>query len=306
MKKAILITGVSLLLSAGVITTATFLALKNKKEDVFPKETHLNLYNTSTDLNVLPNEKTSIKELLLGTTKVNDGNYIIYIGTNTNLSNNDFLYNNKENQINSLNDLKNNHNLVYKGAFFKALKNLNDYKDQDIYESVPRVFNFIDTVNDDLFKTAEEYEQKISDLRKSTIDREKNYGNSQSEKFNFNINAKHKDINGKEVYYRTDERARIMREILAFVSGYIKNSQLVDIYDGNNPGIVLFYTKETIKNGPSVYYGSVKLEQTNQNQPGQRPPEPKKYDSGNSPFNSDLADFGGQINAGIYQTYKKK
>lgn len=298
MKKALYISLASIGVVGGVVATATFLSLA-KTSQIKPKVFSNLELSQPLNYSNLSNLDIDFKKLLLGTTTINNGNYVIYIGTQTNLTNVNFIYDNQSNNINSINDLKNNANLKIQGSLVRSIANVNANKENNVYESTPAFYSLIDVLSDDVFIAKQKYEDLVKAMRKSTIEAEKNWGNQAASEYSFDINKKYKDIDGNEVYFRTDKSAREMRDILNYVNQYLKDKSIIALDDTKTPGIVLFYTTNTIKDGPRVFSES-------RNYDSSKNETKETYPSGNLAYNSNLKEFGGILNTAIYSVYGKK
>lgn len=298
MKKAILISIASLVGVSAIVATSTFLSLSTKT-DVYAKSIQASSVNQSLNYTNLSNANVGIKEMLLGTKKINNGNYVLYIGTQSNLDNLDFVYSNQANHINSVNDLQYNDNLNFNGSLSKTINNVKNYADKDIYEHVPQFYSFIDLINSDVFKQKQEYENLIKQNKSSTIKEDQNWANNAPTEYSFDVNKKYKDKNGKEVYFRNDAQAIKFREILNFLKTYLSKEKLVELSATKTPGIVLFYSQDNLSKGPRVYASSKTYDQSKNERK-------ESYPSGNNVYNSAQPEFGGDLNAAIYSIYGKK
>ncbi|AJQ45153.1 hypothetical protein JM47_00605 [Ureaplasma diversum] len=301
MKKAILITASILGAAAGVVATATFLAL-NTKQKTYAKNLNTSELNQALSYNNLNNSKVSLKELILGTSKVNDGNYVLYFGSQSNIQHNNFMFNNELNHISKIEDLKNNYNLKFNGDLAKVINNTKLYKDS--YKTVPQFFGFVDFLNDDVFLAEQAYMQKLATAKASTIEADKRWAASAPQTYSYDVSKQYRDKDDKLVYFRTDKQAEEFREVVKYLNNYLKKEKLVDLYQADNPGIILFYTKENINKGPTVYFGSIKKQAPNPQNP--RAQQNQRYPAGNQPYNADSAQFGGQFNAAIFSFYGNK
>lgn len=300
MKKAILITTSILAAASGVVATATFLAL-NTKQQTYAKDLNASELNQALSYNNLSNSKVSLKELILGTSKVNDGNYVLYFGSQSNIQHNNFMFNNELNHIFNIQDLKNNYNLKFSGDLAKVINNTKVYKES--YKTTPKFFGFIDFLNDDIFLAEQAYMKKIANAKVSTIEEDKKWATSAPQTYSYDVNKQYRDMDNKLVYFRTDKQAKEFREVTKYLNSYLKKEKLVDLYNADNPGIILFYTKENLGKGPTVYFGSIK-KQTNPQNPAAQ--QNQRYPAGNQPYNSDDPQFGGQLNAAIFNFYGKR
>lgn len=298
MKKAILITTAILGTSAAVVTTSTFLAL-SKKEIINSKQFSYISSHKPLNYDNLANINVDFKKLILGTNQVNNGNYILYIGTQGNISNLNFMIDNESNNISSINDLKNNYNIKTNGLLAKVIENTNTSFELGVLESKPEFYGLVDTLNSDIFKQKEDYENLVKRLRSSTIENEKKWADAAASEYSFDFTKKYKDLNGNEVYFRVDKQAQNMRFIMDFVKDYLKSKNIKNLNDKDSPGLILLYTNGNLQNGPRVFNDSRNFDESKQE-------NKETYPSGQFSYNSIDNKYGGELNAAIYATYKKQ
>ncbi|BAO73640.1 hypothetical protein [Ureaplasma parvum] len=298
MKKAILISISSLIGISAIVATSTFLSL-SAKTNIYAKLIKSSDLNQSLNYTNLSDANIGIKEMLLGTNKINNGNYVLYIGTQSNLDNLNFVYDNQTNHINSISDLKYNDNLKFNGSLAKSINNVKNYADKGVYEHVPEFYSFIDLIDTNVFKQKQDYENLIKQNKSSTIKEDQNWANNAPTDYSFDVNKKYKDKSGREVYFRNDTQAVKFREILNFLKKYLSKEKLIELSTSQTPGIVLFYSQDNLSKGPQVYASS-KIYDKSKNE------RKESYVSGDNVYNSSRFEFGGDLNAAIYSVYGKK
>ncbi|MCV3728491.1 hypothetical protein OF376_01760 [Ureaplasma miroungigenitalium] len=295
MKKGILITTAVLAAVAAVTTTTSFVVLNSKAKN-YAKVLDVTQVNKPLTLTSLKNTNATLHELILGTKKINNGNYILYIGTQANLQHTNFIYDNDTNKIGHVESLKNNPHLAFDGALAKVLNNLEKYSDE--YKNPPQIVCLIDVINEEVFKQQETYLKEYNKYAQSSIISEKGWANTASSSYVFDPQASYTDINNQKVFYRTDNQAKLMRETMDYLKNFIGAEKLVDLNAPTAPGIILFY-KENEKI-PFIYNFS-KPQQNQQNAQ-----QPNNYPDGGMPWNSSNEAFGGQFNAAVGAIYRKE
>ncbi|MCV3743782.1 hypothetical protein OF377_02750 [Ureaplasma sp. ES3154-GEN] len=294
MKKGILISTAVLAAVAGIVTTTSFVVLKSKTTN-YAKFLNPNTVGQPLVFTSLKNTKATLHEVILGTNKINNGNYVLYIGTQANMQHLNFIYDNEINNISSIQSLKNNPYLKFNGALSKVLKNLQEYKDE--YDNPPQIVSLIDVINDDVFKQEQTYKETYERYSQSSIATEKRWANNASATYVFDPQASYQDIDKKTVFYRQDNQAYLMRETLNYLKDFIGANEISDLNNPESPGIILFYRKNQIK--PQVY----NLSKPKQN--SQQPSQPNSYPNGKMPWNSNNKAFGGEFNAAVGSIYQK-
>ncbi|MCV3753798.1 hypothetical protein [Ureaplasma zalophigenitalium] len=297
MKKGILITTAVLTAVAAITTTTTFVVLKSKAKN-YAKILDPEQVNKPLTLTSLKNTSATLHDLILGTKKINNGNYILYIGTQANLQHNNFIYDNDANKISHVESLKNNPHLKFEGALAKVLKNLQKYNNE--YQNPPEIVCLIDVINEEVFAQQEAYLKEYNKFSQSSIANEKRWANNASSSYVFDPQASYMDVNNKKVFYRSDNQAKMMRETMEYLKNFIGADKIADLNTPTAPGIILFY-KENEKM-PLVYNFS-KPQQNSQNP--QNPQQPNNYPDGAMPWNSSNDAFGGQFNAAVGAIYHK-
>lgn len=215
--------------------------------------------------NVLGSANVSLKAALLGTNQINDGSYIIYIGSQAYNSNNTFLYGNA---FTDVTQFQSQQTMALNGLFGSGLQSFNTLKIK------PKVLMFQDVVGPQAFIAKAQFELDIKNWSKDPI-----FGDSASDQkqklaiwgttnqneinqkrlwatgqsasnWSFDPLATYVNWQGKTVYFRTDSSAEQFRNvILPLVKKHFNNLQTVN----TSQGIIIGY-----KNGKlcSDYSGS--------------------------------------------------
>ncbi|MBR2651722.1 hypothetical protein IKD48_02930 [bacterium] len=174
MKKAIAITILSVLSIGGITATSVFLPAFTKNQefsvyklnyeqaiqDAQDGNTSFALYNK-----YLNAANFSLKEALMGSKKINNGDYIIYLGSEGYANNRKFLYNQS-----NINLFESNFNRSLETSDFgNGLEYLDNNQFRNNNKDVPIVLSFIDMINIADLQAKEEYDQTIRSFKNLQI-----------------------------------------------------------------------------------------------------------------------------------------
>lgn len=269
MKKAIAITILSVLSIGGITATSVFLPAFTKNQefsvyqlnyeqaiqDAQDGNTSFALYNK-----YLNAANFSLKEALMGSKKINNGDYIIYLGSEGYANNRKFLYNQS-----NINLFESNFNRSLETSDFgNGLEYLDNNQFRNNNKDVPIVLSFIDMINIADLQAKEEYDQTIRSFKNLQIvsdgvltenqlkENKRKYDWAKAApQFDYAPGKTYLDWEGKTKYFRaTSESGLVFNKIINFVSNHFAN--LTDI--STSDGVVIGYKNgELIK---TMYSGS--------------------------------------------------
>lgn len=272
MKKAITITILSVLSIGAVVATSVFLPafVKNQQfsiykldyqqaiQDAQNNNTSFSLYNKY--LNAC---NFSLKEAVIGTKTINNGNYIIYLGSEGYTNNRKFLYGSKS----DINDFESNFSRSLETSDFgNGLEYLDNSQFKNNNKNVPIMLSFIDMLNVSDLQAKNDYDTTINKFKKLQITNDSNNPLTEEElkenkikynwaksapQFDYAPGKTYTDWEGKTHYFRSTYQSGItFNKIVDFIKVHFAN--LTDI--STSDGIVIGY-----KNGQLVstmYSGS--------------------------------------------------
>lgn len=216
-----------------------------------------NSFNFQT--NYMNGINVGLKEAILGTTKINNGNYVLYIGSEGYGNNRDFLY--KQSDINVFqsdpsrpldtsdfgNGLQYLNSSEFKDTYSKDHTTLptvvtymdsltlNDFTARDNYENLVKSYKKLRITNDGLKPD----EQKLSETQIKENKKKKEWADS-APAFSFEPGKSYTDLKGNKQYFRDSCQSGLQfNEIYNFVANNFTG--LTDITTSN--GIVLGYKK---------------------------------------------------------------
>lgn len=218
--------------------------------------------NFNLQTNYMNGINVGLKEAILGTTKINNGNYVLYIGSEGYGNNRDFLY--KQSDINifqsdpsrsldtsdfgnglqylNSNEFKDTYNkdnstLPTVVTYIDSLT-LNDFTARDNYDNLVKSYKKLRITNDGLKPD----EQKLSDKQLKENKKKYDWANS-APAFSFEPGKSYTDVQGKTKYFRDSYQSGLQfNEIYNFVANNFTG--LTDITTSN--GIVLGYKKGSL------------------------------------------------------------
>ena len=248
MKKAIYLTIGSIVLAGGITATAVcvpaFVNTLGNNPKIFTFNPDADNLQFNADLASSVN--VSFKEAVLGSKKISNGTYFIYIGSQAYDNNNKFLYGNSVSFQNDI--LANPATLTLKGDFGKGLKTFNDLKEK------PTVLMVQDIITAQMRQDANNYENKILEWKQITDEEIQNLRRQDKNKeaeelakkkswaqsaptFSYEPGATYENWEGKTVKFRTDAYAQQFLDMVKFVES--KFSNLKDIKSSD--GIIIGY-----------------------------------------------------------------
>lgn len=270
MKKAIIFSVLSVGCVGAVTASAVFLpavvAYNGYSAYNFDFVSALNGDTFNLKSNFMNAMNISIKSLILGTRQVNNGNYVLYIGSEGYANNRGFLY-----DQNDISDFQNNPSRpLEKSDFGNGLQYLNSQEFKQTEGAVtPVVITYIDTLTLSDFVAKENYENLISSYKKLTItndllDEDEKLTDEQLEEnkkkydwangapsFSFAPGESYKDWEGNKKYFRDSYQSGLkFKELYNFITANFSGLQDVS----GSQGIVLGYRLG--KFAPSQYTGS--------------------------------------------------
>lgn len=194
-----------------------------------------------------------VKEAILGTTKINNGNYFIYIGSEGYASHRTFLYNQNSIETFSQNPTR----PLDTSNFGNGIQCLNsDMFTNSTSATTPVVLSYIDMLTMNDFSAREEYEntiakyknlqivnsadkEQLSDKQLKTNKKKYDWANAASS-FDFTPGATYKDWQGKTKYYRSSYESGLQfNQIISFIKQNFTSLKDVTTSDG----IVIGYKK---------------------------------------------------------------
>lgn len=244
MKKSIYLTIGSVLFTSGVVAAGVLLPSITSISSSFA----FNLYNfsSSSDATLYFNKNDfqaineNYKNLIIGNSNINNGTYILYIGSQAYSTNNSFLYgsqsevNSTVSEVNQQPELLGDFGVGLK--FFEKLENqpkvlvlqdqltYADYQDKEEYENLVKEYKNIDI-------SSGEYETDSDEVKK------KNWADS-APSFNSAPCATYTTWDGKTEYFRKTNKFPIFfNEVVSFVKANFNN--LTDLSSSN--GILIGY-----------------------------------------------------------------
>lgn len=259
MKKAIIST-ISAILGVGVITTsALFLpALVSTEQYHLYDFNYTQVPNGSLELttNRLNGTNLTTIDAIHGTTQINGGNYIVYIGSEGDQGNRNFLYN-----VSSEHDFENNFNRSLNNSDFgDGMKVLNSTEFKGIYESrygqnasLPKVLTYIDRIDYNDFVARDKFIAQINEFKKLPtskdsvegknltddqikINKKKKEWAEQNIAFDFKPNATYKDWEGKTKHFRSSwQSGQKYSELYSYITKKFAGAS------GNTWGIIFAY-----------------------------------------------------------------
>lgn len=205
-----------------------------------------------------------VKEAILGTSKINNGNYFIYIGSEGYATHRTFLYNQNSIETFSQNPTR----PLETSNFGNGVQCLNsDMFTTSSIATTPVVLNYIDMLTMNDFSAREEYQNTIAKYKNLQIvnsaDKEQlseeqlkinkkkfDWANAAST-FDFAPGATYKDWEGKTKYYRSSYESGLhFNEIISFIKQNFTSLKDITTSDG----IVIGYKKGKLVT--SQYSGS--------------------------------------------------
>lgn len=245
MKKSIYLTIGSVLFTSGVVAAGVLLPSITSISSSFA----FNLYNfsSSSDATLYFNENNfqaineNYKNLIIGNSNINNGTYILYIGSQAYSTNNSFLYgsqsevNSTVSEVNQQPELLGDFGVGLK--FFEKLENqpkvlvlqdqltYADYQDKEEYENLVKEYKNIDI-------SSGEYKPDSDEVKK------KNWADNIAPSFNSAPCATYTTWDGKTEYFRKTNKFPIFfNEVVSFVKANFNN--LTDLSSSN--GILIGY-----------------------------------------------------------------
>lgn len=206
MKKAIIST-ISTILGVGVVTTsALFLpALATSKEYTMYNFDYTSALNNKFELKTQYQNavNTSIIDAIHGSKSINNGNYIVYIGSEGEQNNRNFLYNTSsendfENVFTSrpLNDSQFGDGLKYLGSNeFKT-----NFQEKNKSTNFPLVFNYIDQLDYNDFVNRDKFYKLVNEFKKLPTSKDSVEGKDLTEE-QLKTNKKKKDWAEKNIQF---------------------------------------------------------------------------------------------------------
>lgn len=246
MKKSIYLTIGSVLFTSGIIAAGVLLPSVVSISSTFA----FNLYNfnigSNTKLYFNKNDFQAINEnyknLIIGNSDINNGTYLLYIGSQGYETNNSFLYGSQSEINSTVTEVNQQPELL--GDFGVGLKTFNDlenqpkvlvlqdqltyadYQDQEYYENLIREYKNIDT-------SSEEFDENSEEVKKKTWAE-----NQENTKFDWKPGATYTTWDGKTEYFRkTNKFPLFFNEVVNFVKANFNN--LTDL--SSSSGIVIGY-----------------------------------------------------------------
>lgn len=267
MKKSIISSIIAVSCVSAVIAAAVFLpaVVANNGYSIYTFD-YTKAIGNSDNFNLQTNYMNGInvglKEAILGTTKINNGDYVLYIGSEAYGNNRSFLY--KQSDINifqsdpsrpldtsdfgnglqylNSNEFKEEYNKKYKTlpavvTYVDSLT-LNDFTARDNYENLVKSYKKLRITNDGLKPD----EQKLSDAQLKENKKKYDWANS-APAFSFEPGKSYIDVQGNKKYFRDSYQSGLQfNEIYNFVVNNFKG--VIDISSSN--GIVLGYRKGSL------------------------------------------------------------
>lgn len=259
MKKAIIST-ISAILGIGVVTTsALFLPALVTTEQYhlydlnYEKKENDNFALTSNRLN---GTNLTVIDAIHGNTKINNGNYIVYIGSEGEQGNRNFLYN-----VSSEHDFESNFNRSLNDSDFgDGLKLLNSADFKSVYESrygtnasLPKVLTYIDRIDYNDFVAKDKFYAQINEFKKLPTSKDSIEGKNLSDEqieinkkkkewaeqnitFDLKPDATYKDWEGKTQYFRSSwQSGKKYSELYSYITKKFAGAS------GNSKGIIFAY-----------------------------------------------------------------
>lgn len=240
MKKSIYLTIGSVLFTSSVVAAGVLLPTVTSVSSSFA----FNLYNFSTNndakLYFNKNDFQAINEnyknLIIGNSNINNGTYILYIGSQGYQTNNNFLYGSQQNNVNStVSEVNQQPELLGDFGvglkFFEKLENqpkvlllqdeltYADYQDKEEYENLVQEYKNIDLSSGD-------YDSESEEVKK------KNWADKAGP-FNSAPGATYTTWDGKTEYFRKTNKFPIFfNEVVSFVKANFNNLSDISTSDG--------------------------------------------------------------------------
>lgn len=226
--------------------------------------------NFNLQTNYMNGINVGLKEAILGTTKINNGDYVLYIGSEAYGNNRNFLY--KQSDINIFQSDPSRP--LDTSDFGNGLQylNSNEFKEEynKKYTTLPTVVTYIDSLTLNDFTARDNYENLVKSYKKLRItndglkDDEEKLSDAQLEEnkkkydwavsaptFSFEPGKSYTDLKGNKKYFRDSYQSGLQfNEIYNFVVNNFTG--LTDI--SSSSGIVLGYRKGSLV--PRQYSGT--------------------------------------------------
>ena len=251
MKKAIYLTIGSIVLTGGIVATSVcvpaFINTLGDNPKIFsfnPSSTEDLVFNPL----LASSSNVSFKEAVLGTTKINNGTYFLYVGSQAYNTNNQFLYGSDVSLEENI--LPNPATLKIKGEFGEGLKTFNNLKEK------PTVLMVQDIITPEVRQEAYSFKNQVDewnqikqedinkllagnseDVKKGQELQKKKLWASKNPTFDYDPTATYTNWNDETVPYRTDAYAKQFNDMVNFIKS--KFSSLKDIK--NSDGILIGY-----------------------------------------------------------------
>lgn len=234
MKKSIFFTLGAITLVGGIVATSVCVPAYIASQGNNPKLFNFNVQNLRINTQTLSTVPVSFKEAVLGSKQINNGNYIIYIGSQAYGSNNQFLYGDQ--MGNGLN-FRSDRDPILKGSFGSGLKDIQNLKTQ------PQVLVVQDVMTSQIYQDYLNYENQVNEWKKinltdyqgkdqyTEMQKKLNWATS-APQFNFAPGAQYTNWEGKQQSFRTDAYAKEFQEMVNFVKTRFSNVKDISTSDG--------------------------------------------------------------------------
>lgn len=236
MKKSIWITIGTLTLTGGLVATAVCVPayVSAKASGMNPKIFNFNI-NSNGPLTInnlsLGSANVSFKEAINGTTAINNGTYIIYIGSQGYESNNTFLYGSN---YSNPKEFQATPNIPLDGNFGVGLLQFKNLK------NVPTVLMLQDVITPEVYDEQLAYNNQIIEWKNININDSKTTKEQKKQHdwalnaptFSFKPGDTYTNWQGKTTFFRTDKMASEFDDILSFVNKRYSNVKEISGSDG--------------------------------------------------------------------------